>query len=695
MFSPFVSSDVLSVPPSTSPRLRGGRYGSVKVAAAVTLALISSSSVAQAQSVGVPPASGDTIALAEVVVTASRVTNLQLELPQSITVLQGADLETRGVVFLVDALREVPGIQVVRTGSTGGSTSVFMRGGNSNFVKVLLDGVPLNEPGGRFDFGTFTLENVERIEVVRGPSSVLYGTDAVSGVIQIFTKQGRGAPQVGGALRAGTQGVWGAEAHARGASDRLSYALSLGRSAAGGIYEVNSGFESLVGSARVEVHPDALTRLALTLRLQETTFRFPTNSNGEVVDLNQFTFDDGVQLSMEGVRALTPSLEGRLQLRAALAERGFENAPDSPQDTVGFGFRSLRTGSALRRGGDARLVWRQERGTLSGGIDWELERERLQSRTESNFGGGVTVSADGLRETRWNVGTYGEGVWEAPLGVRLSAGARADQNEVFGTFATGQVGIVLPLPGALGRLRGAAGSAFKAPTFSNQFAASAFEVGNPDLEPESSRGFEVGWDAGFFGNRLVLAGAGFEQSYDNLIQYAFRGAGLPSYWNEAKARSTGAEASARWRSGAGWEVGGEWSWTHARLETVNGEAPAPGTDTRLLRRPARVVVGTFRTPLPVAGARAGLVVHQVGSRIDQDFRSWPAARVTLPSHTTADFDLQLQLPALGRGSNAMSGEGNAPVLTFRVENLFDEPFETIVGFPGQGRLVHLGVRWNP
>ena len=114
------------------------------------------------------------VVLKEVVVTATRVAVPAVT--ASVSVLQGDALRARGVEYVLDALREVPGAAVVQTGSFGGLTSLYLRGGNDNFVRVLIDGVPVNDPGGAFDFANLTTENVDRIEVVRGPASVLYGT---------------------------------------------------------------------------------------------------------------------------------------------------------------------------------------------------------------------------------------------------------------------------------------------------------------------------------------------------------------------------------------------------------------------------------------------------------------------------------------------------------------------------------------
>src|SRR5437867_12453756 len=138
--------------------------------------------------------------LPPVVVTATRVPAPRDALSTMVTVLRGDDLVARGITTVADALRSVAAATVVQTGSFGGVTSLFLRGGESDYVKVLLDGVPLNQPGGAFDFSSLTTDNVDRVEIVRGPASVLYGSDAVTGVVQIFTRRGAGGSGAGQAV---------------------------------------------------------------------------------------------------------------------------------------------------------------------------------------------------------------------------------------------------------------------------------------------------------------------------------------------------------------------------------------------------------------------------------------------------------------------------------------------------------------
>jgi vitamin B12 transporter len=149
----------------------------------------------------------DTVTLNTVIVSATKTPTLRSELTQSVTVINGDDLRARGVARVSDALQQVPGVMIAQNGSFGSVASLFMRGGESRYTKVLIDGVAVNQSGGYFDFSHLTTDNVEKIEIVRGPASVLYGADAVTGVIQIFTSAGHGPLSFNASGRGGTYGT--------------------------------------------------------------------------------------------------------------------------------------------------------------------------------------------------------------------------------------------------------------------------------------------------------------------------------------------------------------------------------------------------------------------------------------------------------------------------------------------------------
>jgi vitamin B12 transporter len=193
--------------------------------------------------------------LAPIVVTATRVPVAAVT--SATTIITGDSLRRRDITYLIDALREVPGLAVVQTGSFGGLTAIYTRGGESGYTRVLLDGVPLNDPGGDFDFAHLTTEDIDRVEIVRGPASVLYGTDAVSGVIQIFTRRGEGKPRLGADLRGGSYGTRSATAGLRGGTENASYSLDAARYLTDGIYPFNNryGRSALTGSMGREPGP--------------------------------------------------------------------------------------------------------------------------------------------------------------------------------------------------------------------------------------------------------------------------------------------------------------------------------------------------------------------------------------------------------------------------------------------------------
>ncbi|HEX6058211.1 MAG TPA: TonB-dependent receptor plug domain-containing protein, partial [Gemmatimonadaceae bacterium] len=189
----------------------------------------------------------DTATLSPVVVTATRGIAGARTSTSSTSVLDGARLRAAGVRTVADALESVPGITVLRQGSPGGVTSIFMRGGESDYVRILVDGVPVNEPGGFLDAANLTMDDVERIEVVRGPASVLYGSEAVAGVIQIFTRGGRrqgSAARASASLSLGSHETRDASVSLSGVGAVGDYGAGASRHRVGGFHAFNDRHEN-------------------------------------------------------------------------------------------------------------------------------------------------------------------------------------------------------------------------------------------------------------------------------------------------------------------------------------------------------------------------------------------------------------------------------------------------------------------
>ncbi|MEQ1855605.1 MAG: TonB-dependent receptor [Longimicrobiales bacterium] len=619
------------------------------------------------------------------VVTASPTPRARGSIAQHVTILDGRELEARGLVFAVDALREVSGVDVVRGGSLGAVTSVFMRGGESDYTLVLVDGVQVNQAGGGFDFSSLTTRNIERIEIVRGPGSALYGSDAVAGVIHVITRMGSGAGVQGAvrfetasfAERDGLVDGMKLSADMAGGSDRARYTVALGRDVADGIYAFNSGHENLSLSGAARFLPDDRTRIALTLRLEDREYRYPTNGAGALVDRNAFFFEDETIANVSFARAVTEALEVEALIGLTETDGGTDDAFDDPSDTGSF--KSLdhfrRTTAQLRS------HLRLGASVLTVGGEVEEERQRSFSESQSSFGPFYGRAENG----RLNLAAFGHATGErGPLA--LSLGGRVEDNERYGVIATWQAGVAANWPGRPGtRLRVSAGSAIKEPTFVENYAT-GFALGNPELDPEWS----LSWEAGVeheVAPGVTAAVTYFDQRFEEMIQYTFAPPNPtdPNYFNVAAATARGLEVDARVVAG---RVDASANWTWLDTEVVDaGLEGAPGDlfvdGQPLIRRP-RHSVNLAASSALTERVRLHSELLVVGAREDRDFSTFPATPVGMPRHMLLSLGAEWVARQQAPGLASMS-------LTLRAENLFDASYAETFGFPAPGRRLYAGV----
>lgn len=633
-------------------------------------------------SLGAQSTTRDTAHLADLVVTATRVPS-PTAAPAATTVLQGDDLRARGVRLVQDALREVPGVVVVQGGSYGALTSLFLRGGESDYIKVLLDGVPLNLPGGSLNLADLTVDDIDRIEVVRGPVSVLYGADAMSGVIQLFTRRGarRTTGQVG--YRGGTFGNADVTGRLAASSGGTSISVAGSRFASDGIYPFNSRYQNRVGSMRLDWGDDARGRVAVTARVGDVVAGYPTDFAGVPTDRNQRTTERRLTLGLSAMRPLGASLTGTVQGFASRLRAGADNRSDTPADTIGYGFDSDRQALTWRRGVDARLDSRVIRATtisIGGGV--EQEEIAASGRVAQNYGTGIFEDRSTLAADRSTRHVYAQLLAALSSRVTLQSGARVDDNSAFGTFVTWRSGASVQLT-ADTRVWGAVGTAFKAPTFAELYANDPFEVGNTELIPERTRNAEVAL-AHRLSTRTTFEVTAFDQRFRDLIQYIGAAPGEPTYTNLGAASSRGVEAALGWQPAAALTLRARWTWLDTEVrDSGSASSLTFRQGSPLLRRPASSggVTATWRAgTATVAGS-----LTRIGRRDDVDYRDFPATRTALPSYTIVDLSLELPVRRGGVGAPSVD-------VTFRAENLFDAAFDQVIGFPGRGRTLFGGAQ---
>ncbi|UCG88585.1 MAG: TonB-dependent receptor [Gemmatimonadota bacterium] len=620
-----------------------------------------------------------------VVVTATKLPLRSNLLPSSVSVLEGRELRARGISSVHEALRTAAGLDVVQTSSSGSATSLFVRGGESDYVKVLLDGVPINLPGGAIDFADLTVDNIDRIEVVRGPTSVLYGSDAVAGVVQLFTARGKGPTTVNAGMRGGTYGSIIVDGDVAGGSEELGYSLGFSRAATDGMYEFNNQYDNLVVSGLASYLPDWRTDTRVSFRYNDSEYHYPTDGTGQVVDRNAYQLRDRVTVSLEGGRLFSDLIEGRFSLLFDDLNSGINDEPDGSADTVGF-FGYVSDGRILRRSADLRAnIHPVQSTTLTAGFQIEDEDERTFSVSSSEFGN----THDSLIVNRLNLGYYVQLQSEPVAGATLVAGLRLDDNDAFGSFLTYRGGLNYRF--AFGAsVRASVGKAFKEPTFLENYANAPFMIGNRDLVPERSISWEAGAEQRLWDERLVIGATYFDQQFRDIIQYTFatENPGDPNFMNVAAADASGVELSLRATVAAGFTLGGDYTYLNT-VVTAESSDSEPGdafiAGERLLRRPTNHVSAFGQYRFLRNRVLLGLRIDHVGDRDDRDFSQFPTSRVTLESYTRVDANAELKI--VSRHSAFLD-----VTLTGRVENVFNKQYQEVVGFPARGRMVVVGGR---
>lgn len=636
----------------------------------LALATFGAFSPAHAQST-----TSDTATLTPIVVTATRVPSTAGSSTLSTTIITGGDLRSRGVSTVLEALRETPSVAVVEGGSFGQQTSIFLRGGQSNYTQVLVDGVIVNDPGGAIDIANLTTDNIDRIEIVRGPASVLYGANAVTGVIQIFTRKGRGPARLSSWARGGTYGTREGELSAAGGSQTLGYSLSAAQHNTDGIYDLNSAARNGTYSGSLRFSPDTLADIAISLRYIDAGAHIATNSNGVPNDSNQIHTERRFLGSLDAGRYLSNRLEARVTLAAADADSRSADRPDSEGDTD-FPY-DTRT-RLYRRTADARLNFSIIPDViLTGGGSYETQHERATGGTAQHreVGAGyVQIAGTSIAH------------------LSYTGGVRLDHNSTFGDFTSYRVSAAYALRSDT-RVHAAIGSAFREPTFEESSATQPFDVGNPALRPERSRSWEAGLEQDIVRGRATIGATYFNQRFRDMIQYnGLVDEGAPNYYNLAAATSDGVEVTLRVSPAAPLTLAASYTYTKTRVTNAGIDSSATANfvqGERLLRRPANLASVTASYAFRRPETSLHLEVATIGERDDRDFSdaiTFIPKAVTLPSYTVVAIAGDL---GILRRSGTVSPE---IVLTARVVNVFDRKYQQIFGFASARRTLLVGAR---
>ena len=603
--------------------------------------------------------------VAPIVVTATVGPGPLEETAASVTLITRAQIEASQPRTVTELLRQVPGLHIDQPGARGSVSSAYLRGGDPNFTLVLLDGLALNDPtnnrGGSVDFSTLDLDSIERIEIVRGPVSDVYGSTAMSGVINIITRRGD-KPVKSLEGTAGSFGFGRVLANFSDSTGVTDYALSASATDNGDPVE-GSGFRGTVFNANVGRVLSDRMEMRSTLRYASSDLEsFPEASGGPQFAVRRETEKrdvDQLSLGIEFFRqqSATSDYTVRLGLYDQRSDIVSPGVAPGVRDPVGI--PPTITANQYSRA-DLKFrytILRQDALRLSVGA--EVESEIGSSVGSLLIGGVTTPTSFDLRRNNW--GAIIEAAYIVKRGLLLRGGVRADFPDGFDSEVSPRVAFAYRVPVNGVTLRASWGEGFKLPSF---FALGNPIVGNPGLLPESTRSAELGLRVPLQGGRATVDMALFSSKFENLVDLAE--GPPPRLVNRSEVTARGFEMGLAVNPRADTTISAQLAYVKTNIR---------GTDEPLLNRPEwRGGIGVQWRPH--ATVSVNFDVLYVGRMFDS---SIPTGEVVLNPYTRANVTMTWR--ARGRQRYFLA-----------IENLFDADYQEAIGFPAPGISLRVGVR---
>jgi vitamin B12 transporter len=622
-----------------------------------------------------------------IVVSATRTEAPSGQVASAVTVFDAAQIERRQEPPLADLLRQAPGVTIVRVGAPGSVTSLFVRGGESNYTKVLLDGVPMNEPGGAFNMSNISTENLERVEFIRGANSAVYGSDAMTGVLQLFTRRGESArPQVRVRFEGGRFATARGAAGISAKAGRVDYSADVAGLTTNN--EVpNNRFRNttLSGSAGVSLGGGATLRVVG--RAERGRTGVPGQSAFGRADLDAFFRRHDANAGVTFDQA-AGAFHHRLSYGLARSNQASTNLVLDPPYTPSFQGRSAPfqfsdfaydSRTALKR----HHASYQADGTVTAGragthvdtalVEWDGERARLR---DALAGTAVPASRDNVGVTLQH-----QALWSR---VFVTAGVRFEHNASFGDATVPRFAAAwYPRSGsgAVGstRISASYGRGIKEPTVLQSFSPNPFFLGNPDLRPERARALELGVEQRLGDDRVRVEVAWFDNRYQNIIStrtISFNPF-TSQYFNIGLTTARGAEVAADVALVSGFRAKAGYTFTDSEIVESTSSSAVFRAGNSAFRRPRHA--GFVNVAWNGRRASIDLSGSLVGRRVDSDFASLVPAIVENERYGLWDL----------RGSYRLTRILSA---TGAVDNLTGSDHMEPLGYPVLGRAIRFGVR---
>jgi vitamin B12 transporter len=607
-----------------------------------------------------------------IIVAAARSPITAEQLPTAATILDSDLIDARGSFQLIDIIKDQAGISVARSGGVGGQSQLRMRGGEANHVLVLINGVRANDPAGADEllWEHLMATQVDRIEIIRGPQSALWGSDAMAGVINIITDDG------GDGFHASARGEYGSFDTYRlggsvsGGTERFSFSLGADYvdSAGSNISrngDENDGYNNVSVSGRAVWTPSDTARVDFFARHMDATNEF------DPVDWGTGLPSDGDRLT----KTTNTHIGGVLTLdlfKDRLVQKLNIGFTDTDNDNFSGGTASGATAAQV-------LTFSSQSGiTLAPGHVLTLAVDYAE--TDYHQRGIASIYGDPNHDqTMTNLGFVADYVWEASDRLTLLGSLRHDDNSDFDNVLTWRAGVSYNVTDTT-RLRASAGTGQKSPTFTERFGFFADQfLGNPDLKPERSIHYEIGVDQDFAGGAARISLTGFytelEDEIDGFVfdldTFLFTAAN-----KDGKSRRMGIELDFEYRPDDHWLISANYAYIKAEEQDFAGDYVPE------LRRP-RHTGSVFVRYEWSGGSMVSLNAGITGDARDVFFPPYPQPSEIVTMDSYVLVSLAAEVPVNEHFS-----------VTGRIENAFDETYEDVFGFVNPGLGAYVGIKSN-
>lgn len=605
----------------------------------------------------------------QIIVTGTRTPIDVNRLASATTIIDRAEIDRRQARYVTDLLRVVPGFSVSHTGVVGSQTQVRVRGAEANHVLVLVDGVRVNDPatGDEFRWEHLSTGNIDRIEIVRGPQSALWGSDAVAAVVNVITRSGAETDNLGAYVEGGADetlnvGTSGAASFGAWTLSGSLESLDTGGQNISRTGTEDDGAELFGASLGIAFRADGPFSFRATVRGHEGTSRFdPVDfvTTGLPTDGNVATESDGV-LSTLNADYASNDRPVNWHLRVSHVDSEHENLVD---DVVDSATASERLSFLLQS--DISI------GENVLALALENDRTDFSQRGAVNFG-------DPNQDQDMRVSSaIAEYQYLAGEKISLVLGARYDNHSDFDNVVTGRLATAWQWSEAT-RVRASIGTGQKTPTFTERYGFFPQQfIGNPDLKPETSVSYDLGIDQSFLGGAFVVnASVYWQRLEDEINGFVFD----PVTFLATAENRTGKSDRSGVELAAAWQIGDQWSARASYTYTDSSEQDAQGQDVAELRRPRHAGGFVLEYSSPESRLDVTLSADYGGTRLDTFFPPFPEPpqTVTLGNYWLVDVTAQYRL-------------GDTLTLYARGTNLLDEDYEQVFGYrtPGVSGLVGL------